>query len=96
MLRKRGDLLTADVFMDVVKQGIFLFLTVVSPALIVSLVVGLIISIFQAITQINEQTLTFVPKILAVFFTIALTGSWMFQKVIDYTIMLWTQYLSMI
>lgn len=93
---KGGMILTSGVFMDVIKQGIYLFLIVVSPALLVSLVIGLIISIFQAITQINEQTLTFVPKILAVFLTIAITGSWMFQKVIDYTQMLWIHYMSMI
>lgn len=88
--------LTSGVFMDVIKQGIFLFLVVISPALLVSLAVGLLISIFQAITQINEQTLTFVPKILAVFLTIAITGSWMFQKMVDYTQMLWMHYISMI
>ncbi len=88
--------MTEDVFIDVMKEGIYLFLIVVSPALIVSLVVGLIISVFQAITQINEQTLTFVPKILAVFLTLAITFPWMIQKVIDYTQMLWTYYISMI
>jgi flagellar biosynthetic protein FliQ len=88
--------LTSDVFVDILKQGIYLFLIVVSPALIVSLIVGLIISVFQAITQINEQTLTFVPKILAVFLTLAIIFPWMIQKVIDYTQLLWTYYISLI
>uniref|UniRef100_A0A7V3VTH7 Flagellar biosynthetic protein FliQ n=1 Tax=Mesoaciditoga lauensis TaxID=1495039 RepID=A0A7V3VTH7_9BACT len=88
--------MTSDVFVDILKQGIYLFLIVVSPALIVSLIVGLIISVFQAITQINEQTLTFVPKILAVFLTLAIIFPWMIQKVIDYTQLLWTYYISLI
>ena len=88
--------MTSEVFMDVVRQGIFVLLTVITPAMLTSLLVGLTISIFQAVTQINEQTLTFVPKILVVFLTLAITGGWMMQKMAEYTQMLWTQYLAMI
>jgi flagellar biosynthetic protein FliQ len=88
--------LTSEVFMDVVKQGIFVLLTVITPVMLLSLLVGLTISVFQAVTQINEQTLTFVPKILVVFLTLAITGGWVMQKMVEYAQMLWTQYLAMI
>ncbi|WP_456399675.1 flagellar biosynthesis protein FliQ [Mesoaciditoga sp.] len=88
--------MTSDVFMDVVKQGIFILLTVITPVMVLSLLVGLTISVFQAVTQINEQTLTFVPKILVVFLTLAVTGGWIMQKMVEYAQMLWTQYLAMI
>jgi flagellar biosynthetic protein FliQ len=58
---------------------------VVAPILVVGLVVGLIISIFQATTQIQEQTLTFVPKLIAVALVGLLTGSWMLHKLVDFT-----------
>jgi len=56
-----------------------------APVLLISMIVGLIISIFQATTQIHEQTLTFVPKILSVIAAIALFGSWMLRMLIEYT-----------
>ena len=88
--------MTCEVFMDVVRQGIFVLLTVITPVMLLSLLVGLTISVFQAVTQINEQTLTFVPKILVVFLTLAITGGWIMQKVVEYAQMLWTQYIAMI
>ncbi len=88
--------MTSEVFMDVIRQGIFVLLTVITPVMVLSLLVGLTISIFQAVTQINEQTLTFVPKILVVFLTLAVTGGWVMQKMVEYAQMLWTQYLAMI
>ena len=88
--------MTSEVFMDVISQGIFVILTVIAPVMLLSLLIGLTISIFQAVTQINEQTLTFVPKILVVFLTLAITGGWMMQKLVDYTQMLFTQYIAMI
>ncbi len=88
--------MTSEVFMDVISQGIYVLLTVIAPVMLLSLLVGLTISVFQAVTQINEQTLTFVPKILVVFLTLALTGTWMMQKLLEYAQMLFTQYISMI
>ncbi|WP_036224931.1 flagellar biosynthesis protein FliQ [Mesoaciditoga lauensis] len=88
--------MTSDVFTDVIKQGIFVLLTVITPVMLLSLLVGLTISVFQAVTQINEQTLTFVPKILVVFLTLAITGGWIMQKVVEYAQILWTQYIAMI
>ncbi|HBG15135.1 MAG TPA: flagellar biosynthetic protein FliQ, partial [Firmicutes bacterium] len=56
-----------------------------APALIIGMVVGLVISIFQATTQIQEQTLSFIPKILAIFFTLILCGPWMLRVLVDFT-----------
>ena len=58
---------------------------VVAPILLVGLVIGVVISIFQAATQINDQTLVFVPKILVTVVTLMLLGSWMLQVYVDFT-----------
>jgi len=55
------------------------------PMLLVALVVGVLISLFQAVTQIQEQTLTFVPKIIAVFLVLVLASGWMIEKMVSYT-----------
>ncbi|RKX39284.1 MAG: flagellar biosynthetic protein FliQ [Thermotogae bacterium] len=76
--------MTIEVFLDAVKSGIETLLVVIMPPLIVSLAVGLVISIFQAVTQIHEQTLTFAPRIIAIFLTLLFIGGWMFEKLIEY------------
>jgi len=55
------------------------------PMLLVALVVGVLISLFQAVTQIQEMTLTFVPKIIAVFLILVLAAGWMIEKMVSYT-----------
>jgi flagellar biosynthetic protein FliQ len=65
-------------------QAIQVSLLLGAPLLLVALVVGLIISIFQAATQINEQTLSFIPKLLAVFATLVIAGPWMLAQLLDY------------
>jgi len=60
-------------------------LTLAAPILLTALVVGLVISILQATTSIQEQTLTFVPKITAIMFMLALLGGWMFANLAEYT-----------
>jgi flagellar biosynthetic protein FliQ len=55
------------------------------PLLAVSLVVGLVVSIFQAVTQVNEMTLTFVPKVIAIFAVLIVLGPWMLQMLLSYT-----------
>ena len=62
-----------------------LVLMIGGPILIVALVVGLAVSIFQAVTQVHEMTLTFIPKIVAVGLTILLILPWMMQQVVDFT-----------
>jgi flagellar biosynthesis protein FliQ len=72
-------------FLKVTNEALILILVLSAPPLLISLVVGLAISLFQATTQIQEQTLTFVPKITAVFLTLALTGYWMMAQMVRFT-----------
>jgi len=79
-----------NIIIDIARQTLWLIIKVSAPLLIVSLIVGLVISIFQTVTSIQEQTLTFVPKLLAIFLVIMLLGSWMMTEVRDFTIELIT------
>ncbi len=63
-----------------------------APLLLVSLIVGLIVSIFQTVTSIQEQTLTFVPKILAVFLGLILMGHWIMNEMVQYMVDLWSNF----
>jgi len=74
---------TSDV-VDIASQAIWLIIKCAAPMLLVSLIVGLIISIFQTVTSIQEQTLTFVPKILAVFITIIICGDWILTSILQF------------
>lgn len=67
------------------RQSVELVLMLAAPMLICALVVGLLISIFQAATQINEQTMTFVPKIVAVLVSLIIFAPWMIQKLLSFT-----------
>ena len=64
----------------IVNQGLMLVIKMSLPVLLTSMIVGLIISIFQTVTSIQEQTLTFVPKVICVFLMIMLTGNWMMTE----------------
>ena len=75
-----GDLVT------LLRDGLFQILIIIAPVLGVALVVGLVIAIFQAVTSIQEQTLTTVPKIFAILAVLALLGGWMFASMRDYTV----------
>jgi flagellar biosynthesis protein FliQ len=66
------------------QQGLMMLLTVSAPMLLVILVVGVLVSIFQAATQINEATLSFVPKLIAAVAVIAVAGPWMMSTLVDY------------
>lgn len=69
----------------VMRDGVMTIITVAAPILIVAMVVGLIISIFQATTQINEQTLAFVPKIVAILIVLLVFGGMMLTNLSDFT-----------
>ncbi len=73
----------ADI-LDIARDMIFTVFRCAMPLLLVSLIVGLIISIFQTITSIQEQTLTFVPKLLAIFLALLLLGGWIMQNCVDF------------
>jgi len=76
---------TLDQVISIGKETIGTTLLVAAPSLVISIVVGLLISIFQATTQIHDQTLSFVPKILAVMLSMMVFGGWMLKVVIDFT-----------
>lgn len=72
--------------LDLFRDAMFTIFLISGPMLIVAMVVGLIIAVFQATTQIQEQTLAFVPKIVAIFLTILVLGPWFIQTLVDYTL----------
>lgn len=76
--------MTSESVITLAEQGIYTILFVSGPLLLIALVVGLIISIFQATTQIQEQTLAFVPKILAVLLGMIVFGPWMVSHMVQY------------
>ncbi len=76
--------MTPGSVMEIGRQAIEVTLMISAPLLITALVVGLVISIFQAATQINESTLQFVPKLVAMFIVLIVLGPWMLQYLMDY------------
>ncbi len=83
-----ADEVNPQVVIDIGKDALFMVLLISGPLLIIDLAVGLIISVFQAVTQIHEMTLSFVPKILAVFGLPVFLLPWMIIQLCDYTIRL--------
>ncbi|MCM1156179.1 MAG: flagellar biosynthesis protein FliQ [Roseburia sp.] len=84
--------MTIDDVTAVASQALFTIIKCAAPVLLVSLCVGLIVSIFQTVTSIQEQTLTFVPKVLAIFLTIIVLGHWMLNNMVEYMITLWENF----
>lgn len=78
--------MTIGSLVTLLRDGIWQILIMIVPVLGVALIVGLIIAIFQAVTSIQEQTLTTVPKIFAILAILALLGGWMFSSMRDYTV----------
>lgn len=85
-------MLTEGQVMDISREAIYTVILTAAPLLLTSLVIGLIISIFQTVTSIQEQTLTFVPKILAVFAMMLLVGSWMLNNMAGFMTRLWSDF----
>lgn len=77
--------MTTEMVLRLAQDSVYTILLVITPVVGVALVVGLLVSIFQATTQIQEQTLAFVPKIVAVFLSILFFGPWMLRHVVDFT-----------
>lgn len=80
-----------QIVIGLTKQALLLILLLSAPAMLTALVVGFIISLFQAVTQVQEQTLTFVPKIIAVFIVLAVAGTWMLGTLIRFTQVVFSQ-----
>lgn len=81
--------MTIDAVVEMANNALLLIIKVSLPVLLVSLIVGLIVSIFQTVTSIQEQTLTFVPKIVCVFLALAIVGGWMMTQMVEFTTQLW-------
>lgn len=88
--------MTIDDVVVVAQTAIYTIIKCAAPLLLVSLCVGLLVSIFQTVTSIQEQTLTFVPKILSIFLTLILLGHWIMNNMIEYMTQLWTDFGSYI
>lgn len=71
--------------LSIMQSSILVATKLAAPILLLSMVIGLIISIIQAATQINEQTITFVPKLILIALILLLSGSWMLQTLVDFT-----------
>ena len=76
----------------IAQTAIFTIIKCAAPLLLVSLCVGLIVSIFQTVTSIQEQTLTFVPKILSIFLALILLGHWIMNNMVEYMVNLWSDF----
>ena len=91
-------MITQEAVLDIAKEAIYNIIITSAPLLLVSLIVGLIVSIFQTVTSIQEQTRTFVPKMLAIFIALMLCGAWMLDNMSGFMTDLWSKfsyYLSM-
>jgi len=80
--------MTPEIAIDICRKAIITILSVAAPMLLAGMIVGLIVSIFQAATQINEQTLSFIPKIVAVLVTLLLFAPWTIRTITTFTIAL--------
>lgn len=87
-----GTMITQGDIITIAKESIYTIIITAAPLLLISLIVGLVISIFQTVTSIQEQTLTFVPKIVAVFLGIMIFGPWMLDVLSGFMTRLWTDF----
>lgn len=78
--------MSIGLIVTLLREGIFTVLVLSSPILFATLLVGLVVAIFQATTSIQEQTLTFVPKVITILIMLALLGGWMFSFMANYTV----------
>ena len=77
--------MTPETVIDIIRQAVEVGAVIAGPILLVCLVVGVAVSVVQATTQVNDMTMVFVPKIIAVIVTLVLCGSWMLQLYVDFT-----------
>jgi flagellar biosynthesis protein FliQ len=77
--------MTPETVVNLVRQALEVSILVSAPLLLTALITGLLVSVFQAATQINEMTLSFIPKLLAIFAVMVLAGPWMLSVMVDFT-----------
>lgn len=74
---------------NIARQTVWIIVKIAVPVLLVSMIVGLVISLFQTLTSIQEQTLTFVPKLLAIMIALMIMGNWLLNEIVSFMQMLW-------
>lgn len=84
--------MSENIVIDIAREAVFLIIKVASPILIVSLSVGLIVSILQTVTSIQEQTLTFVPKLISILLVVMLFGNWMLTSIKEFMVELFSNF----
>ncbi|MBO6133957.1 MAG: flagellar biosynthesis protein FliQ [Lachnospiraceae bacterium] len=84
--------MSVDVVSSITRETLYVVITTSAPVLVISLIVGLAISIFMTVTSIQEQTLTFVPKVLSIFIAIMVMGHWMLNNMTNFMIKLWQDF----
>ena len=84
--------MTITEVVTIANEALFTIITVAAPVLLVSMAVGLLVSIFQTVTSIQEQTLTFVPKVLSIFLMIMLIGHWMLTEMANLMTNMWSDF----
>ncbi|MBP9000598.1 flagellar biosynthesis protein FliQ [Lacrimispora saccharolytica] len=77
---------------EIMSSGLYTIIITAAPVLLVSLVIGLVVSIFQTVTSIQEQTLTFVPKVIGIFVSLMILGHWMLNNMVEYMANLWADF----
>ena len=82
--------MTTDSVIVIARDALYCIIITAAPALLVSLIIGLVVSVFQTVTSIQEQTLTFVPKIIGIFLTIMILGHWMLNNMVTFIEKLWS------
>ncbi|CAD6557179.1 Flagellar biosynthetic protein FliQ [Paraburkholderia hiiakae] len=86
--------MTPEMVMTIAHEAMYVTLLLAAPLLLVSLAVGLVVSLFQAATQINETTLSFIPKLIAIGVTLVIAGPWMLSTMVDYMHRMFTSIVS--
>ncbi len=84
--------MTAEAVTEMTRQTLYIILKTSLPILLVSMIIGMVISIFQTVTSIQEQTLTFVPKLVGIFATLMLLGGWMMNNIVEFATELWSSF----
>ena len=84
--------MTIDSITQIMSDAMYTVVITALPPLLISMVIGLLVSIFQTVTSIQEQTLTFVPKLLAIFLTLMIGGNWMLNNMITFMKELWSDF----
>lgn len=84
--------MSVDVVVEIANQALFTVIKTAAPVLLISMIVGLAISIFQTVTSIQEQTLTFVPKVISIFITLMVLGHWMLNNMTTLMTTLWSDF----